>query len=293
MKFRGPETTRRFRAARKIVGFIKKNARKTNVSKKETTGFSASPKSLVRRRLSPKGSLKNMKKKKEKRMSRHTRALSFRRLSNSLRTTPTLKRRCLLIVGVQNGLDRSYYSKSQGDVEERKQVLREIRKLRKRLFDIVIHCKVVWPSNHVAFVTNNPGYKIGKHVVVEEKSHEIVEERCVESTHSAAFLDDLCIELTDHIIEISGNPFCNMMSSPFIPSRNSRNELTLDKSVQSGMCRILQRNNVEEVFIVGMGMEYSVQLTALHARQCMDTYMKKSSHIYVVTEACAMLKFSG
>jgi len=66
MKFRGPETTRRFRAARKIVGFIRKKSRKTNVTKKQSTGFSASPKSLVRRRLSPKGSLKNRKRIKKK-----------------------------------------------------------------------------------------------------------------------------------------------------------------------------------------------------------------------------------
>lgn len=107
------------------------------------------------------------------------------------------------------------------------------------MFDKVVTTQDFHPSNHSSFVSNSP--------------NGIWPNHCIQGTGGAEFSKLLNLDKVDKNFEKGTNPEVDSYSGFF----------DNDKKTQTGLFDYLKENNITEVFVVGLALDYCVKATAI------------------------------
>lgn len=113
------------------------------------------------------------------------------------------------------------------------------------------------PSDHVSFVTNNPGATVFEDIVLDDGTTQTMwPPHCVRDSAGAAFLDGLVVLKTDVIVEKGTNK--NVDSYSGFGSPDELQETTI-------LLQTLKARNITHVVVVGLAFDYCVCYTARDA----------------------------
>lgn len=173
-------------------------------------------------------------------------------------------KRALLIVDVQN----DFLEGGSLEVKDGNQVIPLINKIRKeKNFDLIALSSDWHPQIHCSFQSNNPGSKLFQPFIVEKTQNLQVmwPDHCVQGTFGAEFHKDLIVQENDTIIRKGTNEY--------IESYSAFGTYPED----TGLNKILEKNDINTVYVVGLAYDYCVGHTALDA-------LKNGYKTYVITD---------
>jgi nicotinamidase/pyrazinamidase len=113
------------------------------------------------------------------------------------------------------------------------------------------------PADHVSFVTQNPGTRVGDIIEVDGLAQVIWPVHCVQDTHGAEFVDGLETGGICGVVRKGTDPRIDSYSGFFDNHHRKQTEL-------AGR---LRGAGVSDVYIMGLATDYCVKFTALDSRQ--------------------------
>jgi nicotinamidase/pyrazinamidase len=113
------------------------------------------------------------------------------------------------------------------------------------------------PPDHVSFITQNPGRRIGESIDVDGLPQVIWPDHCVQNTRGAAFVKGLDTVRIRALVQKGTDPRIDSYSGFFDNHHRKQTEL-------SG---VLRQSGVTDVYILGLATDYCVKFTALDARE--------------------------
>jgi len=123
--------------------------------------------------------------------------------------------------------------------------------------DLVVATQDWHPPNHVSFISQNPGRRIGENVEVDGMPQVIWPDHCVQDTHGAAFVKGLDTARIDAVVQKGTDPRIDSYSGFFDNHHRKQTEL-------AGR---LRQSGVTDVYILGLATDYCVKFTALDSRK--------------------------
>lgn len=159
--------------------------------------------------------------------------------------------RALLVVDPQ----QDFMKNGSLEVKNGDQIVPVINELTKSdKFDLVVFTKDWHPVDHKSFASQHENRKIFETINLEGTDQVLWPDHCVQGTQGAEFHKDIDLNIPNlYIFKKGMNP--NMDSySGFYEN---------DYETSTGLYEFLVEKNVEEVFIVGLALDYCVSYSAL------------------------------
>lgn len=124
-------------------------------------------------------------------------------------------------------------------------------------FDLVVATMDWHPPDHVSFASRFPGQEIGKPIRIGDTLQILWPDHCVQNTHGAALADELDTSRIDRVFHKGEDRTVDSYSGFF---DNERRKST-------GLAEYLREQGVDEVYVMGLALEYCVKATAMDARE--------------------------
>lgn len=156
-------------------------------------------------------------------------------------------KKALIIVDVQN----DFIPGGSLAVPDGDKVIQTINSLVNK-FDVIVATKDWHPSTQKFFTENN-GLKVLSNVKIDNVSDVVWPAHCVQNTTGAELHKDLVINKEYYVIEKGQDDLLHPYSGFDTDPLNSE------------LLKVLELNDVEEVFIVGLALDYCVFATAKDA----------------------------
>lgn len=145
----------------------------------------------------------------------------------------------------------------------------EVANVLQPFFTVVVATKDWHPSNHVSFITNNPGYDYKKTTKLSDLSQMIWPVHCVQHTVGAEFHSKLDLVKYAKIVTKGTNPLIDSYSGFFDNAHLMATDLD----------EYLKSQQVEVLYIMGLATDYCVKNTVLDA--CGLGYK-----VYLIEDGC-------
>jgi nicotinamidase/pyrazinamidase len=156
----------------------------------------------------------------------------------------------LIIVDIQNDfLPGGALAVRQGD-----EVILVINALAPR-FELVVATQDWHPRDHGSFAANYPGRKPGEMITLAGQPQVLWPVHCVQGTKGAEISSRLDMTLVKAIFQKGVDPDIDSYSAIF---DNGRRRST-------GLSEYLAKQDIKEIFIAGLALDYCVKFTALDA----------------------------
>jgi nicotinamidase/pyrazinamidase len=161
-------------------------------------------------------------------------------------------RRALIIVDVQN----DFCPGGALAVKDGDQVVSVINCLQDfGNFDLIVATQDFHPKNHKSFASNNPGKKVGELSTLNGSPQVMWPNHCVQGTTGAEMHLALNMQKVAKVFKKGTNPEVDSYSGFF----------DNDKKSSTGLSEYLKNFGINEVFVVGLALDYCVKATALDA----------------------------
>lgn len=167
-------------------------------------------------------------------------------------TSPESNRRALIIVDMQNDfLPGGSLPTAGGD-----QIVNLINRLQGE-FDLVVATQDWHPQNHGSFASNQPGHRPGEVVKLHGLDQVLWPDHAVQGSAGAELVADLNKRAIERVFQKGMDPKVDSYSGFF--DNGQRGDTGLDAYLRS--------QDVSEVYVVGLALDYCVKYTAMDARQ--------------------------
>jgi len=174
------------------------------------------------------------------------------------------KKKALLIIDVQN----DFCEGGSLEVKGASEIIPRINELRtKKHFDLIVYTKDWHPKNHCSFQSNHPGTKLFETIVLEKTKVKQVlwPDHCVQETLGSEFHKDLVVDKSDTVVYKGRLEDVDSYSA------------FGTKPEDTGLNDLLQKNGIQETYIVGLAFDYCVGHSALDA-------VKNGYETYILTD---------
>lgn len=174
------------------------------------------------------------------------------------------KRNALLVIDVQN----DFLPGGSLEVKDGDKIIPVINAIQKH-FDLVVATQDWHPADHESFAVMHPGKNIGNIILLDGAEQILWPEHCVQNGKGAEFPPELDTSGFDEIFYKGLNKHVDSYSG-FFDNR---------KGEDTGLGDYLKRNNVGNVYIVGLASDYCVKFTVLDA-------LDLEFNTFVIADAC-------
>jgi nicotinamidase/pyrazinamidase len=126
-----------------------------------------------------------------------------------------------------------------------------------RRFDLVLATQDWHPPDHGSFAANHPGKKPGDRIILDGIEQILWPVHCVQNTHGAEFAPSFDTSRIAHIFHKGIDPRIDSYSTFF---DNAHRRTT-------GLGAYLKERSIEDIYLLGLALDYCVKYSALDARQ--------------------------
>jgi nicotinamidase/pyrazinamidase len=126
-----------------------------------------------------------------------------------------------------------------------------------RRFDLVLATQDWHPPDHGSFAANHPGKKPGDRIILDGIEQILWPVHCVQNTHGAEFAPSFDTRQIAHIFHKGIDPRIDSYSTFF---DNAHRRTT-------GLGAYLKERSIEDIYLLGLALDYCVKYSALDARQ--------------------------
>jgi len=164
------------------------------------------------------------------------------------------QKRALIIVDVQN----DFCPGGSLAVDNGDSIIPVINQLRNQVnWDLIVLTQDYHPSDHVSFASNNKGATLFSTVKLEDGLDQVMwPNHCVQGTTGADFHPSLTVDDGNDVIVTKGtNPKVDSYSGFFDNEKKQKTELD----------SVLKQENITDVYVTGLALDYCVKYTALDA----------------------------
>jgi nicotinamidase/pyrazinamidase len=138
-----------------------------------------------------------------------------------------------------------------------------------RQFDLVVATKDWHPPDHGSFAANHPGKKTGDRIILDGIEQILWPVHCVQNTHGAEFAPSFDTSRIAHVFHKGIEPLIDSYST-FFDNAHRRH---------TGLAHYLKERSIEDIYLLGLALDYCVKYSALDARQ-----LKLNTH--VILDGC-------
>jgi len=126
-----------------------------------------------------------------------------------------------------------------------------------RRFDLVLATQDWHPPDHGSFAANHPGKKPGDRIILDGIEQILWPVHCVQNTHGAEFAPSFDTSRIAHVFHKGTDPRIDSYSTFF---DNAHRRTT-------GLGDYLKERSIEDIYLLGLALDYCVKCSALDARQ--------------------------
>jgi nicotinamidase/pyrazinamidase len=160
--------------------------------------------------------------------------------------------KALIIVDLQNDfLPGGALAVPRGD-----EVIRVANTLQRR-FDVVLATQDWHPPDHGSFAANHPGKNPGDRIMLDGIEQILWPVHCVQNTHGAEFAPSFNTKRIAHVFHKGIDPRIDSYST-FFDNAHRRS---------TGLAAYLKERSIQDVYLLGLALDYCVKYSALDARQ--------------------------
>jgi nicotinamidase/pyrazinamidase len=138
-----------------------------------------------------------------------------------------------------------------------------------RKFELVLATKDWHPPDHGSFAANHPGKKPGDRIVLDGIEQILWPVHCVQNTRGAEFALSFETSRVAHIFHKGIDPKIDSYST-FFDNAHRRH---------TGLADYLKKRSIEDIYLMGLALDYCVKYSALDARQL-------GLNTYVIVDGC-------
>jgi nicotinamidase/pyrazinamidase len=161
-------------------------------------------------------------------------------------------RRALIIVDMQNDFSPGGARPAEGG----DQIVELINRLQQE-FDLVVATQDWHPENHGSFASNHPGREPGEVIELKGLKQELWPDHAVQGSTGAEFVSGLDRSRIAKVFQKGTDPEVDSYSGFFDNGQQG----------DTGLDAFLEGQGVNEVFVVGLALDYCVKFTALDAER--------------------------
>jgi nicotinamidase/pyrazinamidase len=136
-------------------------------------------------------------------------------------------------------------------------------------FDLIVATQDWHPHDHMSFASNHAGSGVGDVITVDNMQQILWPIHCVQDTNGAEFHSDLDLQRVTKIFHKGVDKKIDSYSG-FFDNAHLRS---------TGLGEYLREQNVKDVYIMGLAIDYCVKYSALDA-------IKLGFNVYVILDAC-------
>jgi nicotinamidase/pyrazinamidase len=126
-----------------------------------------------------------------------------------------------------------------------------------RRFELVLATQDWHPPDHGSFAANHPGKKPGDRIILDGIEQILWPVHCVQNTHGAEFAASFDTSGIAHVFHKGIDP-CIDSYSTFFDNAHRRT---------TGLGDYLKERSIEDIYLLGLALDYCVKYSALDARQ--------------------------
>jgi nicotinamidase/pyrazinamidase len=126
-----------------------------------------------------------------------------------------------------------------------------------RRFDVVLATQDWHPPDHGSFASNHPGKKPGDRIMLDGIEQILWPVHCVQNTHGAEFAPSFNTKRIAHVFHKGIDPRIDSYST-FFDNAHRRS---------TGLSEYLKERSVQDLYLLGLALDYCVKYSALDARQ--------------------------
>jgi nicotinamidase/pyrazinamidase len=126
-----------------------------------------------------------------------------------------------------------------------------------RRFDLVVATQDWHPRDHGSFAANHPGKKPGDRIMLDGIEQILWPVHCVQNTHGAEFAPSFDTSRVAHVFHKGIDPRIDSYST-FFDNAHRRH---------TGLADYLKKRAINEIFLMGLALDYCVKYSTLDARQ--------------------------
>lgn len=139
-----------------------------------------------------------------------------------------------------------------------------------KFFNVVIASKDWHPEGHISFASCHQGRKVFDQIDVSGFLQTLWPDHCLQHTHGASFVKELNQDRIEHVVYKGEDPKLDSYSAFFDNAHR----------YETGLAHYLKQRFVDELYILGIALEYCVKFTAIDA-------MKLGLKTNVIIDGCA------
>lgn len=136
-------------------------------------------------------------------------------------------------------------------------------------FDLVVATQDWHPKAHTSFAINHPEHSLGDAIMINGMTQVLWPAHCIQESHGAAFHPELNLQKVHHIFQKGVDERIDSYSA-FFDNAHLRS---------TGLGDFLRREQVTDVYIMGLATDYCVKYSSLDAAHL-------GFSVYVIEEAC-------
>ncbi len=160
--------------------------------------------------------------------------------------------KALIIVDLQNDfLPGGALAVPRGD-----EIILLANRLQRR-FDVVLATQDWHPPDHGSFASNHPGKNPGDRIMLDGIEQILWPVHCVQNTHGAEFAPSFNTKRIAHVFHKGIDPRIDSYST-FFDNAHRRS---------TGLAEYLKERSVQDLYLLGLALDYCVKYSALDARQ--------------------------
>jgi len=126
-----------------------------------------------------------------------------------------------------------------------------------RRFELVVATQDWHPPDHGSFAANHPGKKPGDRIMLDGTEQILWPVHCVQNTHGAEFAAEFDTSRVAHVFHKGIDPMIDSYST-FFDNAHRR---------ETGLADYLKKRAINEIYLMGLALDYCVKYSALDARQ--------------------------
>jgi len=126
-----------------------------------------------------------------------------------------------------------------------------------RRFELVVATQDWHPPDHGSFAANHPGKKTGDRIMLDGTEQILWPVHCVQNTHGAEFAAEFDTSRVAHVFHKGIDPMIDSYST-FFDNAHRR---------ETGLADYLKKRAINEIYLIGLALDYCVKYSALDARQ--------------------------
>jgi nicotinamidase/pyrazinamidase len=138
-----------------------------------------------------------------------------------------------------------------------------------RHFRLVVATKDWHPPNHGSFAANHKGKKPGDRIILDGIEQILWPVHCVQNTEGAEFAPAFETSGIAHVFHKGIDPLIDSYST-FFDNAHRRH---------TGLAHYLKERSIEDIYLLGLALDYCVKYSALDARQL-------GLNTHVILDAC-------